>query len=531
MRPSLSRQGVQIRTVFVVFPLKMQSDGFSVPDVVRRWVTHLSTALAERNFVETSALYESSLPRISERFFKASSWPNPDLIAPLAGNHPQALQLYKQIYFRHMLSIGELSSNITELLYAHSNTVDLLLWLTTPSIEASESESGADIPNQWLWDIVEDYTNQLFCIWAHPEANANVPTVQKALTFLTERVLSSGLLGERATLPSIGKSTEKAVLQEMADIDYEKDENTGSSSEILQILNQEHLVGAFALIQIGQIYINLGDFSSCLAQLTVLPLRKSSILGRIFSCYTCVHYMLGFCYLMQRRYTDALKTFCAILSHAGKAFKSARALIISSNKSCFDMTASFIEKSIVLATVSYALSGQRIEESVLSVLRDGFEDQLQAMVGGEEGVFAEMFFLGAPLFVDIGSQNIKRRNIVCDSFLKQIKMRFNALSSVDILRLYKSISMEKLGSMVGSKDSVRQQLLSAKHLTNGLRWKGGSLESGTVESSLGLDFYIDAKEIIHASDIKNGKKFGEFFLRQAQKLEELSSSIQRINRV
>ena len=56
----------------------------------------------EGNTFEVANLYENSWPKLSEEYFKSSSWPDADEIAPFVQDDNIFLILYKELYFRHI---------------------------------------------------------------------------------------------------------------------------------------------------------------------------------------------------------------------------------------------------------------------------------------------------------------------------------------------------------------------------------------------------------------------------------------------
>ena len=49
---------------------------------------------------EILAMYESSFPKITERYFKASTWPPVEAVAAFVDNDHVFCLLYKEMYFK-----------------------------------------------------------------------------------------------------------------------------------------------------------------------------------------------------------------------------------------------------------------------------------------------------------------------------------------------------------------------------------------------------------------------------------------------
>ncbi|PNI48992.1 EIF3L isoform 5, partial [Pan troglodytes] len=67
------------------------------------------------------------------------------------------------------------------------------------------------------------------------------------------------------------------------------------------------------------------------------------------------------------------------------------------------------------------------------------------------------------------------------------------------------------------------QLLVFKHKMKNLVWTSGiSALDGEFQSASEVDFYID-KDMIHIADTKVARRYGDFFIRQIHKFEEMES--------
>lgn len=65
------------------------------PTMVRLVVTGFFLWFRERNIPEVESMYEVSFPKLSERYFKASSWPQVDAISDLVDQDHVFCLLYK----------------------------------------------------------------------------------------------------------------------------------------------------------------------------------------------------------------------------------------------------------------------------------------------------------------------------------------------------------------------------------------------------------------------------------------------------
>ena len=58
--------------------------------------------IKEGNVYEVNNLYENSFPKLTDQYFKTSPWPEAEDIAPYVSDDPIFLNLYRELYFRHI---------------------------------------------------------------------------------------------------------------------------------------------------------------------------------------------------------------------------------------------------------------------------------------------------------------------------------------------------------------------------------------------------------------------------------------------
>ena len=97
------------------------------------------------------------------------------------------------------------------------------------------------------------------------------------------------------------------------------------------------------------------------------------------------------------------------------------------------------------------------------------------------------------------------------------------------LKLYTSMPLDKLAAYLDkSVDELEKVLLCYKHKMRNVVWtKGVSALDGEFQSESEVDFYID-KNMIHIADTKVDRRFGDFFIRQIHKFEELNRGLKAI---
>lgn len=122
--------------------------------------------------------YTTTFPKLTDRFYSRTEWPEPEIIAPLLSSNEATedqihvfLVLYRDLYFRHVYS--RLQPNIDDRFHSYENSCELFNYLLNSPSSAGEEDSSEPapvdlvLPEQWLWDIIDEfiYQFQVFCSW------------------------------------------------------------------------------------------------------------------------------------------------------------------------------------------------------------------------------------------------------------------------------------------------------------------------------------------------------------------------------
>jgi translation initiation factor 3 subunit L len=151
-------------------------------------------AVLDNNLPEITVAYESGWNKYTEKFYSKTEWPEAEIIAPLVDDGAPLslfvplslisrlsdqifLILYRELYYRHVYS--RLQPNIDDRFHSYENSCELFNYLLStyshPPIlhrriyvlPDSDGPVPLDLPEQWLWDIIDEfiYQFQSFCTW------------------------------------------------------------------------------------------------------------------------------------------------------------------------------------------------------------------------------------------------------------------------------------------------------------------------------------------------------------------------------
>uniref|UniRef100_A0A8P0TMZ9 Eukaryotic translation initiation factor 3 subunit L n=1 Tax=Canis lupus familiaris TaxID=9615 RepID=A0A8P0TMZ9_CANLF len=191
------------------------------------------------------------------------------------------------------------------------------------------------------------------------------------------------------------------------------------------------------------------------------------------------------------------------------------------------------EQMHALLAIALTMYPMRIDESIHLQLREKYGDKMLRMQKGDPQVYEELFSYSCPKFLSpvVPNYDNVHPNYHKEPFLQQLKVFSDEvqqqaqLSTIrSFLKLYTTMPVAKLAGFLDlTEQEFRIQLLVFKHKMKNLVWTSGiSALDGEFQSASEVDFYID-KDMIHIADTKVARRYGDFFIRQIHKFEEVSS--------
>lgn len=60
--------------------------GAQIPDGVRNFIGHFHRHILDNNVYELHSVYENSFNKLTEKYFPKTTWPEPEIIAPLVND-------------------------------------------------------------------------------------------------------------------------------------------------------------------------------------------------------------------------------------------------------------------------------------------------------------------------------------------------------------------------------------------------------------------------------------------------------------
>ncbi|KAM9071530.1 eukaryotic translation initiation factor 3 subunit L isoform X1 [Balaenoptera ricei] len=484
--------------------------------------SRVSSDVIDQKVYEIQDIYENSWTKLTERFFKNTPWPEAETIAPQVGNDAVFLILYKELYYRHIYAKVSGGPSLEQRFESYYNYCNLFNYILN-----ADGPAPLELPNQWLWDIIDEFIYQFQSFSQYRCKTAKKS--EEEIDFLRS---NPKIWNVHSVLNVLHSLVDKSNINRQLEV-Y----TSGGDPESVAGEYGRHslykMLGYFSLVGLLRLHSLLGDYYQAIKVLENIELNKKSMYSRVPECQVTTYYYVGFAYLMMRRYQDAIRVFANIL------------LYIQRTKSMFQRTTYKYEminkqneQMHALLAIALTMYPMRIDESIHLQLREKYGDKMLRMQKGDPQVYEELFSYSCPKFLSpvVPNYDNVHPNYHKEPFLQQLKVFSDEvqqqaqLSTIrSFLKLYTTMPVAKLAGFLDlTEQEFRIQLLVFKHKMKNLVWTSGiSALDGEFQSASEVDFYID-KDMIHIADTKVARRYGDFFIRQIHKFEELNRTLKKM---
>ncbi|KAF8816396.1 eukaryotic translation initiation factor 3 subunit 6 [Phlegmacium glaucopus] len=524
-----------------------QQAAFSqIPDVVKSFIVHFHQAVLENNLAEITVAYESGWNKYTEKFYARTEWPEAELIAPLVNDDPIFLILYRELYYRHVYS--RLQPNIDDRFHSYENSCELFNYLLN-----SEGPVQLELPEQWLWDIIDEfiYQYQVFCTWRSKFTSKT----QDELSMLAEGgpVWSSySVLNVLYSLMQKSKINEYIVAQREGK----------SPEEIAEIVGEYgqrplyRMLGYFSIIGLLRVHVHLGDFTLALKVMDNVELNQKSPFTRVTACHVATYYYVGFCYIMLRRYPDAIRTFATILNFIMRMRQ------YHTRSYQYDQINKTADRMYALFAVCHALSPSRLDDNIANIAKERYGEQYTKMAhGGPDSLpaFEELFLYACPKFIAANpppyddpiaintlisassqtesptqtsppQKDATHRHLVL--FLADIEAQLPVPTLRSFLKLYTSLGAKKLANFLDAdEEALVQEMMVLKQASRSISRVAGSestslLDGQTITTS-DLNFVID-ENMVHIAESTVGRRYAGWFIKNTERTQKILDDLKKM---
>ncbi|KAJ9068729.1 hypothetical protein DSO57_1025673 [Entomophthora muscae] len=468
--------------------------------------------------MELQYIYDQLFNKLTDRFYSKSSWPEPEIVSHLVSDDQVFLTLYRELYYRHIYS--KLAPTIEHRFQSYENYCDLFNYILN-----SEGPVPLELPDTWLWDIIDEfiYQYQAFCVYRNKsgkpdneiELLKNNPQVWSTYSVLN--VLYS--LIQKSSI-----NEHLAAAKSNTDITETLDEYGAR--------NLYKMLGFFSIVGLLRVHCMLGNYTMALKMLDNVDISRKSSFFRVTGCHVTVYYYIGFCYLMMRRYSDAINSFTHILSFMSRT-KS-----YHSKSYQFDQMNKKVDQMYALLAISTSLFHTRLEDNLHSSLREKYSEHISRMRTGEDDLatYEELFLYASPkfispLFSDLDDANRNQANPTqqqLNVFLGEVRHQLLMPTLQSYLGLYTSLSIPKLASFLNvDAEEVRRQLIILKLKSRQKKHSAGkNLIEGEYGHATDLDFSING-DMITVTQQKVARRYHDWYIRNAVKFDDMVYNMTR----
>jgi len=499
---------------------------FALPEPVKKFLVYFQEMIKEGNVYEVNNLYETAFPKLTDQFFKASPWPEAEDVSPYVNDDPIFLNLYRELYFRHIYARVQGGPTIEQRFESYYNYCKLFNYILS-----ADTPVNLELPNQWLWEIIDEFIYQ-FQAFSQFRSKLAKKTEQEIQTLKA----NPKVWNVHSVLNVLHSLVDKSNINKQLEV-YN---NQGNPDQVAGDFGRHSLykmLGYFSLVGLLRLHALLGDFYQSIKVLENIELNKKSLYSRVPGCQITTYYYVGFAYMMMRRYADAIRTFSNILLYVQRT-KTMFAAKSYQNDQINKQT----DQMYVLLSLCLTLHPQRIDESLHTTLREkNYSEKMNKMQRGELPEFEACFTFSCPKFLspvppaydmtDLEGDALHKEplRLQLKVFMDEVQQQLMLPTIRSYLKLYTTMPLDKMaGFMEMPAEEFRNHLLAFKHKMKNVVWtKGTSGLEGEFQSGSEVDFYID-KNMIHIADTKVARRYGDFFIRQIHKFDELNRGLRKI---
>lgn len=501
---------------------QQQSSSFIVPEIIKNFLTYFQKCINDGNLFEIQNAYENGFNKLTDRFFKNSPWPEAEVIMPICGNDQLFLILYKELYFRHIYARVQSGPSLDQRFDSYYNYCNLFNYILN-----AEGPVPLELPNQWLWDIIDEFIYQYQSFSQHrcklsKKADVEIDTLRA----------NPKIWNVHSVLNVLHSLVDKSNINRQLEV-FSSGGDPDSVAGEFGRHSLYKMLGYFSLVGLLRLHSLLGDYYQALKVLEKVDFNKKTTYSRVPACQITTYFYVGFAYMMMRRYQDAIRTFSNILLYIQRTKQ-----MFQNRTYLYDQINKQNEQMYTMLAICLVLHPMRIDESVHSQLREKFSEKMLRMQKGDLTEFEGCFSFACPKFLSPVAPNYDAAptNFHKEPFQQQLKVFLDEVMQQQLLptirsylKLYTTLPLSKLAAfMEMSEDELRTHLMCFKHKMKNVVWmKGTSGLDGEFQSASEVDFYID-KDMIHIADTKVARRYGDFFIRQIHKFEELSKSLKSL---
>eukprot|EP00177_Eucheuma_denticulatum_P005995 GFKZ01010935.1.p1 GENE.GFKZ01010935.1~~GFKZ01010935.1.p1 ORF type:complete len:533 (+),score=63.75 GFKZ01010935.1:240-1838(+) len=489
-----------------------------VPEVIGQFLTYMHKTFLDRNTVEMHSLYEQTFSRLTDRYFKNISWPAPEEVSSYFDDDQTFMLLYKELYYRHLFS--KTQPSLAQRLEGWTNYCELF------DMFIKDGMIDHDLPASWLWDMIDEFIYQ-FESWCQYRARLKTKTPEE-IDYLRD---NSYIWNVQTVLSLLHYLVNKSNIIPWLLSGGEPSGSSDPDSETFDIstLPIYRYIGYFSIIGLLRVNTLLGDYRLALMVLQPLDFElPSALFTHVTACHVSIYYYMGFCYIMLRRYEDAIRVFSATVLQIGRIKHN------HTRSYQYEQINKRHDQMLALLALCIALQPIQVDESMMVMVREKAGDRLPRLRQGEPQAFEDLFNYASPKFICpappdysvIEDTYMEAAKLQSRLFMEEVKSQLLLPEIRSYLKLYTTIEIEKLAALMDvDEDTFRSHLHALKHKSWTFcgNFARPPLE-GDFKTASDVGFHIE-RNVVHISDTRQSSRYGEYFIQNIGKLDNLYSQL------
>eukprot|EP01088_Endostelium_zonatum_P018685 TRINITY_DN606_c3_g1_i1.p1 TRINITY_DN606_c3_g1~~TRINITY_DN606_c3_g1_i1.p1 ORF type:complete len:592 (-),score=226.45 TRINITY_DN606_c3_g1_i1:88-1863(-) len=450
-------------------------------------------------------------------FFKYNSWPSSDRISPLVDSDKTFLILYKELYYRHIYSRREPNSvTFSQRIESYNNYLDLFSLVSNKTISY--------LPAQWVWDIIDEFVYQ-YQSFSQLKSNPNPNSENNNSTTSenTSNASNNNIWDTRAVIKAL------TVLAG----------HFPTNKEPVNALTLQETFGYFSVLGLLRLYTLHSLFTLAIQAIQPLlpylptpppappaPIAPFPLLHlRVLSSHASLFYHLSLSHLSLAHYSISIFYLNRILSSLSRSIPNLannnnnNNSVLSSSLSSYNshLITKKMDQMSNLLTQSlsfYDISPFPLDDSVENLISEKLTKNNSENNFNNFGIKY------------ISGRGGKLRSGVAAGGEKEVR---------GVMRMYKSVGMEKIGGIVGVEgDEVRERVLRIKKGGNGggfgvegdMIWvgEGGGIGGGNGGGRGNRGNRGGGNDGGEGSNVR----YGEWFVKNIVKFEGVVENLKRI---
>lgn len=460
-------------------------DEEKLPVEVEKFLIRLKDALVTKQLDVLSEMYEIELPALTEahytvavqnpKNYRAKSntvqrpWPAPQAVKGLFKDQ-QVEQVYQLHYARsHQNQWFKVVSRSWDF---HGDAFKTFV----------SSEARVDLPNAWIWDVVDEFVYQLGQSRNFRRKTDPAQQQQQQPQQPQPQVAGWSVLESIARLEEVvEKSNIKALLEDVAKgkVDHAAVIAPGEG-------HLRRVLGYSAMVGIVKVRVLLGDYHGALEAAEPLLLRAQGglISVKIPPLHAALFFHVGFAFFMLRRYADSIAMLQNVMN-------------VRSQRKYFDSLQGPVVRLIMMAGLLGDTPAPDYSALVSERYKVQDDDQI-LLAQGDLDRYREVFFKCAPKFFSAAEfthptneTGHETKELQVAVFLRTVSQQLDSLKLRGYLTTYSTLTTQKVASLLNrdSTQSVEAHLVCMKRNTRQrIRAEGKRLSEGVVKRVSTVDF-------------------------------------------